>query len=68
MTSSATDVITPYITGERSIAKYTGGREYPTRDEIAQRAYRRYEIRGREDGYDIEDWLLAEKELRNHYA
>ncbi len=32
-------------------------------DLIAQRAYQRYEERGREDGHDLEDWLSAEQEL-----
>jgi DUF2934 family protein len=33
-------------------------------DRIAQRAYERYEARGREDGHDMEDWLEAERELQ----
>ena len=32
--------------------------------EIAREAYARYEARGREDGHDVEDWLAAEKQLR----
>jgi hypothetical protein len=32
------------------------------RDRIAQRAYERYEARGREDGRDQEDWFEAERE------
>jgi Protein of unknown function (DUF2934) len=34
------------------------------RQRIAQRAFQLYEARGREDGHDLEDWLLAEAELR----
>ena len=30
---------------------------------IAQRAYELYEQRGRQDGWDLEDWLKAEREL-----
>lgn len=30
---------------------------------IEQRAYELYEQRGRQDGYDLEDWLKAEHEL-----
>jgi hypothetical protein len=30
---------------------------------IEQRAYELYETRGRQDGYDLEDWLKAEHEL-----
>ena len=36
----------------------------PEADRIAQRAYERYEERGREDGHDMEDWLEAEREMR----
>ena len=31
---------------------------------IRERAYELYEMRGREDGHDIDDWLKAELELR----
>jgi hypothetical protein len=40
------------ITGEGSMAKYTGGRASPTRDEIARLAYHFYETRGRCDGHE----------------
>jgi Protein of unknown function (DUF2934) len=32
-------------------------------DQIRYRAYELYEQCGREDGYDIEDWLHAESEV-----
>jgi hypothetical protein len=35
------------------------------RDDIARRAYERYEARGREDGHDQEDWFEAEREAQN---
>jgi hypothetical protein len=35
----------------------------PTNDEIAERAFARYEARGGEAGRDVEDWLEAEREL-----
>ena len=35
----------------------------PDREQIAQRAYERYESRGREDGRDQEDWFEAEREF-----
>jgi len=35
-----------------------------SRDEIAQRAYDLYQARGAEDGRDVDDWLRAERELR----
>jgi hypothetical protein len=34
-----------------------------TEELIRLRAYQIYEARGREDGYDTDDWLLAEAEI-----
>jgi hypothetical protein len=34
------------------------------RDECAQRAYELYLARGGTDGRDLEDWLTAEREIR----
>jgi hypothetical protein len=31
--------------------------------DIAQRAYEKYEARGRADGHDIDDWTVASQEL-----
>jgi hypothetical protein len=64
MTHSA---IAEALTGEGMMTKYTGGRDRPSRDEIARLAYHLYERRGRRDGDDIEDWLSAERELTHHY-
>lgn len=36
----------------------------PTYDEIAQAAYQRYLTRGGTDGHDMDDWIEAERELR----
>jgi len=55
------------LTGERMMTRYTGGRERPSRDEIARLAYHFYETRGRWDGQDVDDWLSAEQELTRHY-
>jgi hypothetical protein len=66
LTRNEADVM-PYITGESSMGMYTGGRNYPTRDEIAEYAYHIYETRGRQNGHDIEDWLRAEQALKHHY-
>ncbi len=38
----------------------------PTFEEIRARAYEVYVQRGRIDGFDLEDWLQAEKELREN--
>jgi hypothetical protein len=32
-------------------------------DRIARRAYELYELRGRENGHELEDWLRAEREV-----
>ena len=32
-------------------------------ERIRRRAYELYEARGREDGYEFEDWLQAESEV-----
>ena len=34
-----------------------------SRERVARRAYERWELRGREDGRDQEDWFEAEREL-----
>ncbi len=36
-----------------------------TNDDIARGAYDLYLARGCEHGHDVEDWLQAERELRN---
>jgi len=32
-------------------------------EQIAKRAYQYWEARGRQDGFDLEDWLKAEQEI-----
>jgi hypothetical protein len=68
MTGNSPDIIISAVTGEGWTTKTTGRRSRPTREEIAQLAYDRYEARGRQDGNDVDDWLLAERELIHHYA
>jgi hypothetical protein len=36
-----------------------------TEGDIARRAFELYCERGREDGHDVDDWLNAERELRD---
>ena len=60
------DIAAP-LTGGRTMTKYTGGRERPSRKEIARLAYDFYETRGRRDGQDVDDWLAAEQQLTHHY-
>ena len=57
-----TDILA-ILTGEPTLAEYTGDRERPSHDEIARLAYHFYEIRGRRDGGDVDDWLSAERAL-----
>jgi Protein of unknown function (DUF2934) len=38
-------------------------KRHPNREDIERRAYEIYLERGRGDGQDIDDWLLAEMEL-----
>ena len=66
MTATTSDVIVA-ATGESVMEKNTGRRESPTRAEIARLAFFHYELNGRKDGHDIDDWLLAERELAHHY-
>jgi hypothetical protein len=36
----------------------------PNRDDVARRAFELFCERGAQDGYDVQDWLQAERELR----
>jgi hypothetical protein len=38
--------------------------QQPSRAEIEERAYYRYVERGRLDGFDVDDWLAAEADVR----
>ena len=40
-----------------------GDRDRPSENEVALRAYERYEARGRQDGHALDDWLDAERDL-----
>jgi hypothetical protein len=40
-------------------------RREPSREEIARQAHELYVQRGGEHGKDVEDWVKAEKELRD---
>jgi len=39
-------------------------RTEPTSDDIARRAYELYQARGSKPGADLDDWVRAERELR----
>jgi hypothetical protein len=49
------------ITGEALMGTYTGGNVNTVA--IARRAFELWEKRGRQDGHDVDDWLLAEREF-----
>jgi hypothetical protein len=68
MNGETSDAIVATITGASWMAHDTGTRLRPTHDEIAEHAYRRYEVNGRKDGNDLDDWLFAEREPIHHYA
>jgi Protein of unknown function (DUF2934) len=55
------------LTGDRMTTKPTGDDERPSRAEIARLAYHFYEMHGRQEGHDVDDWLSAERELIHHY-
>ena len=54
------------VTGERMVAKYTGDPECPSPAEVARLAYGFYEMNGRQDGRDLDNWLSAERQLTHH--
>jgi hypothetical protein len=62
------DFIVGAVSGGSWMAKDTGTPDRPTHDEIARLAYHLYEANGRREGRDLKDWLLAEQELKHHYA
>jgi len=45
-------------------AELSNVRQWPTHEEIALLAHRYYELRGGQDGFHVQDWLQAEKELQ----
>lgn len=46
-----------------STGKSQHGDGGPQHDRIARRAYEFFELRGRESGHELEDWLRAEREF-----
>jgi hypothetical protein len=59
MIGNAADLFAAHVTGESWVAKDTSQKR-PGHIAIARLAYGLYEDRGREDGYDVHDWLRAE--------
>jgi hypothetical protein len=48
-----------------TLPKETRATESPvdSQEQVRRRAFELYELRGREDGHDLDDWLQAESEL-----
>lgn len=53
------------MTSKPSVNSKEYGR--PTHADIAKRAYELFELRGHDHGRDLDDWLQAEKELRDRH-
>ena len=45
------------------VAPVEGSDPVAIEEQIRSRAYELFEVRGREAGHELEDWLLAEKEI-----
>jgi hypothetical protein len=55
----------PATAANRSPKVLPDGGASVTEQDIARRAYELYEKRGCEHGYELDDWLQAERGLRN---
>ena len=53
----------PHVLPQQQIRAHSDGE--PSRDQIQERAYYRYVERGRADGKALDDWLVAETEIRD---
>jgi hypothetical protein len=53
---------TPAVSPQQQVRAETQAE--PNRDQIEERAYFRYVERGRTDGNALDDWLVAETEIR----
>jgi hypothetical protein len=54
-------------TGRRTAEK-DAAKDSPTAEEIRQRAFEIHSERGGIHGYDLDDWLQAERELQEKYG
>jgi hypothetical protein len=50
---------------ERFATAEDRGRPMASERKVRERAYQIFEERGREHGHDVNDWLQADKKLRN---
>lgn len=58
---------TPSIATQVSVAEKEAAKDAPTPEEIRQRAFEIHIERGGIHGYDLDDWLQAERELQKKY-
>jgi hypothetical protein len=61
-TTSTANETTSALEGRQAIH----GRNEDYGDRVSRRAYELYLSRGRADGRDFDDWLTAEREIRNN--
>lgn len=54
----------PEAVSQAAPMKEEGSKNAPTVEEIRQRAFEIYTARGGTHGYDLDDWLQAERELQ----
>ena len=57
------EIATTRLADQVTTTHAAGVQEVTSREEIARLAYQLYELRGRQDGHDVGDWLAAEEEL-----
>jgi hypothetical protein len=57
------DVVRDDVVRDDAQMMQSGAARTPAHEDIAMRAYARFEARGFQHGYDVEDWLAAEREL-----
>ncbi len=53
---------------KKTTTKTTAESQTIREDEIRRRAYQLYEERGRQNGFDLDDWLRAESEITSKAA
>jgi len=54
--------------GDETLDDQSAGLNEPAREEIERRAYELYLARGEVRGHDRDDWLQAERELRETHS
>ena len=67
MNGNIADIIATFATGESWVAKDTS-QGWPAHNAVAELAHYLYEVRGRQEGHDVEDWLRAEDLLARGLA